>query len=173
MKALIIVDYINQWINKKSDYYVGNISKQIKNLNEVIGYCRDRDTPIIFTTHIELKSEKDFVKGTRNVEIIPKVDYKEGKDTLIRKNKISPFYKTQLEKKLDKLGAKELIIAGISTNLCVRSLISDAYDKDYKITVIKDCCIAFSDELQEFTFEDLKNTRPEIEFYDTEEFIEK
>jgi ureidoacrylate peracid hydrolase len=173
MKALIIVDYINQWIDKKSDCYVGNISKQIKNLNEVIGYCRDRDIPVIFTTHINLESEKAFVGGTRNVEIISKVDYKKGKDALIKKNKISPFYKTQLEKKLGKLGAKELIITGILTNLCVRSLISDAYDKDYKITVIKDCCVAFSDELQEFTFKDLKNTRPEIEFYDTEEFLEK
>ncbi|GAG51273.1 unnamed protein product [marine sediment metagenome] len=173
MKALIVVDYVNQWLDKKSDYYLGNISKEIKNLNELIGYCRDRDIPVIFTTHIELKSEKDFVKGTNNVEIISKVDYKKGKDTLIKKNKISPFYKTQLEKKLDKLEAKELIIVGILTNLCVRSLISDAYDKDYKITVIKDCCVAFSDELQEFTFKDIKDTRPEIKVYDTVEFIEK
>ncbi|MFZ5341298.1 MAG: isochorismatase family protein [Patescibacteria group bacterium] len=57
------------------------------------------------------------------------------------------------------------------TNLCVRSLIQDAYDREFNISVIKDCCKSFDEETQEFTFNDLKTTREEIEFINLNEFL--
>jgi len=89
---------------------------------------------------------------------------------LIKKNKISPFFKTDLDKHLE--GIDDIVIAGILTNLCVRSLAQDAYDRDFKITIIKDCCRAFDVETHEFTIKDLKATREEIEFLNLNEFIE-
>jgi len=91
-------------------------------------------------------------------------------DTVIIKNKISPFYNTSLEKELH--GIKHVIVCGILTNLCVRSFIQDAYDRDFAITVIKDCCVAHTPEIQEFTFYDLAQTREEIDFTDLKEFVE-
>jgi len=88
---------------------------------------------------------------------------------LITKNKISPFYKTNLDKVLR--GINKIVICGILTNLCVRSLVQDAYDRNFEIKVIKDCCVSFDDETQEFTFKDLKATREEIEFLNLDEFI--
>jgi nicotinamidase-related amidase len=172
-KVLIIVDYENEWIDKNSKYYVGDISEKINKLNKLIKFCREKSIPIIFTTHIEPESKTAFAENTERVEIIKDVDFQSGKDILIKKNKISPFFKTELEERLKELNADELIITGILTNLCVRSCISDAYDRDYKITVITDTCVAFSDDVQEFTFKDLKNTRPEIEFVTVGEFIKK
>jgi nicotinamidase-related amidase len=58
------------------------------------------------------------------------------------------------------------------TNLCVRSFIQDAYDRDFKITVIKDCCVAHTQEIQDFTFFDLAQTRDEIDFTNFKEFTE-
>jgi len=92
------------------------------------------------------------------------------KDILIKKNKISPFFKTQLESKLKELKADKLVVTGILTNLCVRSLVSDAYDRDYEIKVITDTCVAFDEETHNFTIKDLKETREEIHFLTSEEF---
>ena len=172
-KALIAIDYVNEWTDKNSDYYVGNISDKIEKLNKLIEFCRQREVPIIFTRHIEPESKTAFVKGTDNVKIIKGINYQKDKDTLITKNKISPFYNTELGTKLKELKSNELIITGILTNLCVRSCISDAYDRDYKITVISDTCVAFTKEAHEYTFKDLKDTRPEIEFLTVDEFIKK
>ncbi len=58
------------------------------------------------------------------------------------------------------------------TNLCVRSAVQDAYDRDFKIKVIKDCCVSIDRESQDFTFKNLKATREEVEFLDLEEFLE-
>ena len=80
---------------------------------------------------------------------------------LIAKNKISPFYKTSLEKELR--GISEIVVAGILTNLCVRSVAQDAYDRDFSIVIIDDCCAAFDKRTHTFTLKDLQATRPEIE----------
>lgn len=75
-----------------------------------------------------------------------------------------------MDQELD--GIKQVIVCGILTNLCVRSFIQDAYDRDFNITVIKDCCVAHTPETQEFTFYDLAQTREEIDFTNLKEFVE-
>ncbi|PIR58958.1 MAG: hypothetical protein COU69_02780 [Candidatus Pacebacteria bacterium CG10_big_fil_rev_8_21_14_0_10_56_10] len=42
--------------------------------------------------------------------------------------------------------------AQLQSHLCVRSLVQDAYDRDFDIAVIKDCCVAFDQETHDFTF---------------------
>ena len=124
-KALVQVDFQNEWIDKDSDYYVGDISGVIKRANKLIDFCRERGYRIIFTRHIEQDSQEAFAPGTKNVEIIPEL-HKKDSDTLITKNKISPFFKTELDQELE--GAEDIVVAGILTNLCVRSAVQDAYD---------------------------------------------
>ncbi|MDD2516028.1 MAG: cysteine hydrolase [Candidatus Gracilibacteria bacterium] len=169
MKALILVDLENEWISPDSDYYVGDISKSLDKINNLIDFCRNNGDKIIFVRHIERGSDSAFVENSRNVEIIESL-HKLPQDSIISKYKISPFYETNLAEEL--AGIQEIIVGGILTNLCVRSLIQDAYDRDFVITVIKDCCITKSKEIQEFTFRDLRETRTEINFMDLFEFLQ-
>lgn len=169
-EALILIDLQKEWTDKSSDYFVGDISEVIKRTNKLIDSCRKKSYKIIFTRHIEKDSGGGFAENSENVQLIDGL-HKESSDTIITKNKISPFFKTTLEKEMK--GIKEVIVCGILTNLCVRSFVHDAYDRDMEITVIKDCCIAFDEETQEFTFKDLKSTREEIEFLNLNEFIKE
>ena len=167
-KALICVDFEKEWTNRNSDYFVGDILQVIERTNKLIDYCRNNSYKIIFTRHVEKDSKDAFIEGSENIEIIDGL-HKRGGDALITKNKISPFYKTNLDKALKNIN--KIVVCGILTNLCVRSLVQDAYDRDFEIKVVKDCCVSFDDETQEFTFKDLKATREEIEFLDLDEFI--
>ncbi|MFH1606764.1 MAG: isochorismatase family cysteine hydrolase [Nanoarchaeota archaeon] len=167
-KALILVDFEKEWTDKSSDYFVGDVSELIEKTNKLIDFCRKNDYKIIFTTHIEKDSDEAFAENSENVKIIDDID-KQDSDVLIKKNKISPFFKTDLDKHLE--GIDEIVICGILTNLCVRSLAQDAYDRDFKITIIKDCCRAFDAETHEFTLKDLKATREEIEFLNLNDFV--
>ena len=167
-KAIILVDFEKEWTYKSSDYFIGDVSKLIEKTNKLIDYCRKNDYKIIFTTHIEKDSDEAFATNSENIEIIDEIN-KQDYDVLITKNKISPFYQTDLEKHLE--GIDEIIICGILTNLCVRSLAQDAYDRDFEIKIIKDCCRAFDEETHNFTIKDLKATRAEIEFLNLNEFI--
>ena len=166
MKCLVLVDFQNEWLDPKSDYYIGDISELISRTNNLINWARKNNIKIIFTKHIESEPADAFSEKSDNSKIINKINILES-DVVVTKNKINPFYKTTLEKELN--GVNEIIIAGILTNLCVRSLASDAYDRDFKITIIKDCCIAMDDEIHKFTLKDLKETRPEIQQINLEE----
>ncbi len=168
MKALILVDFQNEWIEPTSEYYVGDISEVIEKTNRLIDWARKNNIKIIFTRHIELGSTNEFAERSKNSELITEIS-RNGSDVIVVKNKISPFYKTNLENELN--GISEIIIAGILTNLCVRSLASDAYDRDFGITIIDDCCVAFTKETHEFTLKDLKETRSEIQIEKLDEFI--
>src|SRR3989339_457054 len=143
-KALILIDFQNEWIDKDSDYYVGNIDDVLERNNKLIEYCRDKGYKIIFTQHVESESEDAFAPGSDNIKFIPEIK-KQPQDILITKNKISPYYKTAMEDELR--GIEEIIVTGILTNLCVRSMIQDAYDRD------------------------LEETREKINFVNLDEFI--
>ena len=169
-KALILVDFEKEWTDKNSEYFVVDTTKLIKNTNKLIDFCRKNDCKIIFTQHIEEDSNEEFAPNSENIEIIDELN-KEDSDILVTKTRISPFYKTDLENHLE--GIDEIVIGGILTNLCVRSLVQDAYDRDFEITVIKDCCKAFDEETHNFTIKDLKETREEIKFMDVDEFVKE
>lgn len=168
-KALLIVDWEKEWTDAKSDYFVGDLANATKKLNKLIAFCRAGGYKIIFIKHVESGSKNAFAENSRNVEFIDGLDIKKS-DTVITKYKISPFFKTNLDAKLK--GIRMVVVAGILTNLCVRSTVQDAYDRDFEIVVIKDCCKAFDDEAHRFTIKDLKATRDEIEFLNLKEFIE-
>lgn len=157
--ALILVDLEYEWLTKESDYYAKDLAKTIPKINTLIDNCRKDGCKIIFIRHVEKGSKDIFASNTKRSEIIKEIHRKPA-DTVITKYNISPFYKTNLEKELR--GIKKIIVAGILTNLCVRSTVADAYDRGFEIVVVSDCCVAFDKKTHEFTLEDLKKTREEI-----------
>jgi nicotinamidase-related amidase len=153
-KALVLIDFQEEWRNETSDYYLGDFKERVANAKRVLDFFRSRKLPIVFTRHIEIGSTSAFAEGSKNAEVIRELSPTKN-ETVIVKHKISPFYETNLEQILRKAKVDEIIVCGIMTNLCVRSAISDAYDRDFKITVIKDACVSDSNKTDEFTFDDL------------------
>jgi nicotinamidase-related amidase len=76
MKALVLVDFENEWITKGSEYYVGDISDILDKTNRLIDHCRTLGYRIIFTTHIEKGSSGPFAGNSKNVEIMPSLHRK-------------------------------------------------------------------------------------------------
>jgi len=168
--VLLLVDFQEEWRDKKSDYYLGEFKPKLLNASLLVDYFHGKKWPVIFTRHVEIGSTRAFAEGTKNAQIISdlKVD---SSDRVLTKNKISPFYNTDLERILKEMKPDELVVAGIMTNLCVRSAVSDAYDRDYSITVVTDACVSESSQVDKFTFQDLKKTRPRVKFVKTKDLV--
>jgi len=68
-------------------------------------------------------------------------------DYFVLKPKHSGFYSTCLELVLKHLGASSLILAGLTTDICVLFTGNDAYMRDYRIYVPEDCsaCVDMRD----------------------------
>ena len=170
--VLLLVDFQEEWRDKKSNYYLGEFKLKLRNAGLLLEHFHRRDWPVILTRHVEVGSKTAFSEGTKGTQIISDLKVNPS-DHVLTKNKISPFYRTDLERILKEMQANELVIGGVMTNLCVRSAIADAYDRDYHIRIVTDACVSDSSKVDEFTFKDLKKTRPEVELIRTRDFITK
>jgi nicotinamidase-related amidase len=168
--ALLIIDFQEEWRDKKSRYYLGQFKTQLRDASLLVDHFHVKRWPVIFTRHVEVGSTTAFAEATKNTQIVSELNV-EPTDHVLTKNRISPFYNTDLEKILKELAPDEVVIGGIMTNVCVRSAVSDAYDRDYRIRVVTDACVSNSSEVDRFAFKDLKKTRPEIEFVKTKEVV--
>lgn len=70
-------------------------------------------------------------------------------DYFVLKPKHSAFFETTLETLLRYLGAKRLILTGITGDICVLLTASDAYMRDYEIHVPRDCTASVTAEENE------------------------
>lgn len=66
------------------------------------------------------------------------------RDYCVLKPMHSAFYQTPLELLLRQLGAFSLFLAGLATNSCILCTAHDGNMRDFKMTVVGDCCAARS-----------------------------
>ena len=69
----------------------------------------------------------------------------EADDYFVFKPKHSPFYATPLQTILDAIGARNAIVAGVTTNACVLIAAGDLHVRDFRLFVPCDCVAALSE----------------------------
>lgn len=144
--ALVIVDMINHLEFDGGD----RLEPQARAAGEAVAALRRRAreacVPIVYANDNFGRWRSDFhqvidectaphVRGRRLGRIIlPDED-----DYFVLKPKHSAFYDTTLNTLLHYLGAKTLILTGIAGEACVLQTASDAYMRDYRLIVPRDC----------------------------------
>lgn len=115
--------------------------------------ARLTDTDMDLRTLGEGQSIKQrFYKGSDDSEIAPELAPVEG-DVVVRKNRWSSFYQTNLELQLRVRGIDTIVIAGGSTDVGIASTVFSARDMDLGIVVIRDGCYSARGNNNEFFME--------------------
>ncbi len=112
--------------------------------------------PIISPHLLKLRpflTKGDFAPGSWGQDV---VDELQPIDVKIEKVAYSAFYMTRLEWVLRKIGVERLLVCGIVTNGGVASTVRDAHVRDIDVTVIEDCCAAFTDAVHRAAIEGLR-----------------
>ena len=125
-------------------------------IQRLIGTCRERAIPVIYTTGQRRADKWDSGswswKNNRGSEA-PKVDgsNRDGnaimdeiapgpRDLVALKQKPSGFFGTPLQSWLQLLGCDSVIVTGTTTSGCVRATVLDAFSQNYRVTVVEDGC---------------------------------
>ena len=78
-------------------------------------------------------------------ELLPDDD-----DYFVLKPKHSGFYGTTLDLLLRYLEVERLVLAGLTGDMCVMFTASDAYLRDFKLNIPRDCVVSCNEEDNEF-----------------------
>jgi len=153
--ALIIIDMLKDTFEKHPDSFISKEAlKFVPTINRLSSIFRDKGFPVIFSCDSFLEDDFIFqgkmkphsIRGTEGAEVIDQLDRELG-DIVSEKRRFSAFFKTDMDQTLRKFGCDTVVIAGISTHICVLSTLIDAVSLDFKAILLKDCCQAHTPEI--------------------------
>ena len=86
-----------------------------------------------------------FQLGKFDTEIHPDLKQQPG-DVQVVKNRVSPFYSTNLMAQLSAQGIGRIYCSGVSTQAVVQATVRDAHDRDFDVLLLEDCCCAHTEQ---------------------------
>jgi nicotinamidase-related amidase len=86
-----------------------------------------------------------LVHGEPGHELIPELAPLPGEGVIDKPGK-GAFYATELGEMLQRLGARQLVVTGVTTEICVQSTVREANDRGYDCLVPSDCTASYFPE---------------------------
>ncbi|MFL6584497.1 MAG: cysteine hydrolase family protein [Chthoniobacterales bacterium] len=145
--ALLIVDVINDLDFPEANQLMRFVPAMSRKLAALKERAKRAGIPVVYVNDNFGRWRSDFRRQVEHCakgkarELVERLRPDED-DYFVLKPKHSGFFSTTLETLLRYLDAKELIITGIAGTYCVLFTANDAYMRDYKLAVPRDCCIS-------------------------------
>ena len=172
--AVIVVDVQNDFCSPdgvlgKAGQPTAAAMEMIPNLQRLLTAARAGGAPVIFiqTIHEAATDSSAWTWRMRGIvggccrkntwgaeftEVAPEPD-----EPVVIKHRYSAFINTRLDSVLRTLKVENLIMTGVSTNVCVESTARHGFMLDYNIVFLSDCTAAYSAEEHEGALYNIRN----------------
>lgn len=175
--ALVVVDMQNDYCHPEGTYprhglRCAALETVVPAVVKAVNRCKELGLPVIYLRMVWrtdsrgypvdagliVDESRPFLRkeglragtwGAKVLEELSPPDYE------VEKPRYSGFYNTHLEGLLRGLGVETLLLAGVVTNVCVEATARDAFHRDFRIVILRDCVGAFVPELHEASLKTL------------------
>jgi ureidoacrylate peracid hydrolase len=149
--AILIVDMLNEFCKPGGAMVLPGYEALVPPQRRLIEAGRQVGAPIVFLVdshRANVRQDREWLKrtphclegswGARVIEDLePRPD-----DLYVIKRRYSGFFNTDLDLTLKDQGISAVVVAGVVTNICVRSTVHDAFFLGYQVVVPEDCVAA-------------------------------
>jgi ureidoacrylate peracid hydrolase len=149
--AVLIVDMLNEFCKPSGAMVLPGYELLVPPQRRLIEAARRARCPILFIVdghRANVRQDREFLKrtphcleGSWGARVIDELEPRED-DIYVVKRRYSAFFGTDLDLTLKDLGIEGLVVAGVVTNICVRSTVHDAFFLGYTVVVPEDCVAA-------------------------------
>ena len=96
-----------------------------------------------------------LIRGEAGHDIIPEL-YPLDSEIVIDKPGKGAFYATELGDVLRKYGIENLLVCGVTTEVCVNTTVREANDRGFRCIVLGDCCASYFPEFHDMGLKMIK-----------------
>jgi biuret amidohydrolase len=96
-----------------------------------------------------------LIRGEDGHGIVPELYPIEGEPVIDKPGK-GAFYQTDLESMLRHCAIENLLVAGVTTEVCVNTTVREANDRGYRCIVLADCCASYFPEFHDMGLKMIK-----------------
>ncbi len=154
---MLVIDMINDFLAPEGALFCGEAVRAIiPPLKEKLARFRKENLPVIYLCDQHSPNDEEFsafpvhaVAGSWGAEIIPELLPLEH-EVIVPKTRFSGFFRTRLEEVLREKGVDTVCLTGVCTSICVMDTAADAFFRNFKIIVYKDCVGDFDEEMHRF-----------------------
>jgi nicotinamidase/pyrazinamidase len=149
MKAIIVVDVLNGFCkagNLASERLGGVVPRIRAHLQRELA----QGAKAIFLVDTHRPDDPEFqmfpphcIEGSGEAEIVDELREFAEPTLVVRKNRYSGFFGTDLEGILADLAPDEVEVVGVCTDICVLHTVADLRNRDYAVTVRRDLVETF------------------------------
>lgn len=164
--CLMIIDMQNDFLEEGAPCEITLGRQIVANVARLLEAARLVGIPVLHVITVWRKDGVDLpkfrtatgsrwcIEGTHGAQVIRELTPRDNEYMVIKK-RYSGFVHTDLDLLLRSLGIKNIIVAGVATNYCVRSTVHDASFLGYDCWVVRECCASYTHEEHEATLRDI------------------
>jgi nicotinamidase-related amidase len=173
--ALLLIDVINDLEFESGGELLRHALPMAERLAALKRRAREAGVPVIYVNDNFGKWQSDFKKILEHVlnddvrgRPLAEILRPEEDDYFVLKPKHSGFFSTTLDILLDYLGARTLVLTGLTGDICVLFTAHDAYMRDFNLVIPSDCVASNDPSENEYTLRKMADlmdadTRPSAE----------
>lgn len=157
MKALLVVDLLNDFLDPKGALFCGEKTRgTIPFVKKKINQFHRSHNPVIFLCDEHKENAPEFklfakhcLKGSWGSNIIAELEIGHG-DVIIKKNRYSGFFGTNLGDILKQKNIKKVEVCGVCTSICVMDTVGDLRNRNIPVIVWREGVADFDAKAHKF-----------------------
>lgn len=144
-RVIIVVDMIRGFCEAGS-LASPRLAGVIPRIRRLLDRELEQGAELIFLADTHSEDDPEFemfpphcVAGSGEEEVVAELEPYLERATLITKTRYSGFHRTGLEQELERIRPQEVVVVGVCTDICVMHTVADLRNRDYAVTVVRDC----------------------------------